>query len=176
MPAKSRVEGIHFRSHKECIPDGWRGWAKSHVTGPNHPKKRPIRRALGRDKALVWPSRAVLLWCCHTYSAISLKVYQSFHRNSNKRCTLKWTNNHLVTHSRFVKLTWLAAEGMFEFKARAYVDTIGVILFSYGCMQHWNLWFRDTSYMAIYGMVFPVRMFQIILHPHISSVLSVTLY
>ena len=72
---------------------------------------------------------------------------------------------------------WSRIIVMFAFKARAYCNTIDVILFSYGCLQHWNLWIRDTSYMAIYDVSFLVRMFhKIILHPNIYSDLSVPLY
>ena len=51
---------------------------------------------------------------------------------------------------------------IFAFKARAYVNSVGLILFSYGCIQHWNPWIKDTSYMVIYdtSMSFLVRMFH----------------
>ena len=68
-------------------------------------------------------------------------------------------NKHLVLHSLYDKSHHWWLREKFAFKARAYVNTIDIIiLFSYVCMQHTNTWIMDTIYMIIYGMSFPVRM------------------
>ena len=73
-----------------------------------------------------------------------------------QRCALTSNNNHLVTDSLYDKShDWWLSE-MCAIKARAYVNTADVILFSYGCIQ--QSWIMDKIYMVIYGMSFPVRM------------------
>ena len=89
-----------------------------------------------------------------------VQLYHSFLWNSNNRCALKWNNKHFVSQSLYDKsCDWWRGE-MFAFKASAYVNTVDIILFSYEYPHHWNMLIRDTSYMVIYGMSFPVRMFH----------------
>ena len=124
-------------------------------------------QSYSRKRCSIWSAAAAI------FSGISPSI-----GTPNKKCPVMWNKKHLVLHSLYDKSCGWWLWEMFAFKARAYINNMDVIiLFSYGCIQHWNLWIRDTIYMVIYGMSFPVRMFYwIILHPSISSVWSVTLY
>ena len=116
----------------------------------------------------------------------------SSHRNANKGCSLKWNNQHIVTHILYDKFPWVVAEKseMFAFKARAYVNIVGIILLMYVCvyvcMYVCMYVCRYTTITSVnqghklngnIWYVIPVRMFHgIVLHPNISSVEGVTLY
>ena len=134
-------------------------------------------------------------------TAIPLAIpCQSYHMNSIKRCALKSNNKHLEYTATAqplwqIPIVWWVRK-MPAFKARAYVNTEDSVLYAYmyilkeynsksytvtvlvcTCMriQHWNSCIWDNSYMSICGMSFSVRIFhEIILHPNICSVSSVT--
>ena len=89
---------------------------------------------------------------------------------------LKYKDQHLV-HTAFIwpiPVGWMRE--MCAFKAKSYISTVEFILILYVCIQQWILCLMNKSYIAINGMSFSIRMFQvIILHQYICSVLSVML-